>query len=195
MISKSSNDQTTSLSQQELPFEYSPDHDYDINRPQYLYSDNEDGSLFQVGIVRPSDINRFGHIRGPRPASTQTNPGTIQVATINGHVYDTNRPQYLYCHNGDGTLFDVGIARPGDITEYGAIRGAHPSSIQDNPGVIASANSYEFWHHPGYERRQAPTHQSIASSQGHLQSRMQDTTTYENDFTRHPAKGAQNNHV
>jgi hypothetical protein len=72
---------------------------------------------------------------------------------ITDHPYDINRPQYLYCHNGDGTLFDVGIAGPDDIDEYGFISGPRPSSIQHNPEVTEAATIHEFRHHPGYKRR------------------------------------------
>ena len=36
-------------------------HGYDINRPQYLYRDNGDGSLIEIGLAGPNDFI------GPRP--------------------------------------------------------------------------------------------------------------------------------
>ena len=36
-------------------------------RPQYLYTENGDGSLSSVGLAGPSDYDSQGKIRGPRP--------------------------------------------------------------------------------------------------------------------------------
>jgi hypothetical protein len=156
--------QPTHPTQLRPPIQLPPDHAYDVDRPQYLYSDNGDGSLYEVGLVGPGDIDKYGLIRGPRPAIIQINPEGLQAATITDHPYDTNRPQYLYSYNGDGTLFDVGIAGPSDIDEYGVIRGPRPSSIQHNPEVTEAATRYEFRYHPGYERKRRQALTSTESS-------------------------------
>ncbi len=44
---------------------------YDIHRPQYLYRDNGDGSLIEVGLAGPNDFDKHGNPKGPRPASSQ----------------------------------------------------------------------------------------------------------------------------
>jgi hypothetical protein len=53
-----------------------------VNRPQYLYSDNSDGSLFSVGIAGPEDFDKNGNIRGTRPSQYQNNSGGIQGTLI-----------------------------------------------------------------------------------------------------------------
>jgi hypothetical protein len=41
--------------------------------------------------------------------------------------------QYLYCKNGDGRLFDVGIMRPSDFDKHGAIQGQCLSPLPNPP--------------------------------------------------------------
>jgi hypothetical protein len=48
-----------------------PNHPYDPDRPQYLYLDNGDGSLFEAGEAGPKDFHPDGTIHGPRPAIKQ----------------------------------------------------------------------------------------------------------------------------
>jgi hypothetical protein len=94
------------------------DHPYDPERPQYLYLDNGDGSLFRVGIATPADFDEHGVISGRRPT----------VSEMNGdHPYDPARPQYLYRDNGDGSLFCVGMATPYDFDASGVIHGIRPT--------------------------------------------------------------------
>ena len=63
-----------------------PSHSYDANRPQHLYSDNGDGSLFSVGIAGPSDFYSNGVIHGPRPSRRQIRgSNNIQSASIATH--------------------------------------------------------------------------------------------------------------
>jgi hypothetical protein len=99
------------------------------------------------------------------------------------------RQQYLYLDNGDGSLFCVGIARPEDIDANGVIRGPRPARRQINPCVIQREDN-----------DQGPTEEELLSMEENLLStgahdQTQDTTTHDNDFESHPAKGAQTNHV
>jgi hypothetical protein len=55
-------------------------HAYDPNRPQLLYCDHGDGSLYVVGEAGPNDFDEYGNIHGARPAKTQ-NPYSIQRAS------------------------------------------------------------------------------------------------------------------
>jgi hypothetical protein len=59
-----------------------PSHEYDPERPQYISSDNGDGSLFCVGTATPSDFDEFGIILGPRPSQIQLNSANIESAII-----------------------------------------------------------------------------------------------------------------
>jgi hypothetical protein len=64
-----------------------PSYEYeDKERPQYLYSENDNGSLFCVGLAGPNDFHPNGMIHGARPSQTQR-PGlaTIEVATTQPH--------------------------------------------------------------------------------------------------------------
>jgi hypothetical protein len=63
-------------------YEPAPSHPYDVKRPQYLYSDNGDGSLFSMGIARPEDFDQNGNIRGARPSKYQTKSGGIQGTLV-----------------------------------------------------------------------------------------------------------------
>jgi hypothetical protein len=50
------------------------------------------------------------------------------------HPYNTTQPQQIFMDNGDGSLFSVGIARPGDFDQYGNICGPRPSPHQSTIG-------------------------------------------------------------
>lgn len=76
----------------------------------------------------------------PTPSSDRMDLSGIDQTAISSHPYDPARPQHLYCANGDGTLFCVGIAGPSDFDD-GNIRGLRPSKHQPNPDVIEAAAS------------------------------------------------------
>jgi hypothetical protein len=75
--------QSPSSSAPETPDQHPPipSHPYDIDRPQYLYLDNGDGSLFKVGIAGPGNFDANGNVTGPRPSQLQRNPHHIQGAS------------------------------------------------------------------------------------------------------------------
>jgi hypothetical protein len=54
-----------------LPMQTSPTaslkRGYHLLRPQYLYLNNGDGSLFECSIAGPNDFDSEGNVRGLRP--------------------------------------------------------------------------------------------------------------------------------
>ena len=48
-----------------------PPRGFSTSRPEYLYQDNGDGSLYQVGMAGPQDYDSDGHIQGPQPSPNQ----------------------------------------------------------------------------------------------------------------------------
>ena len=49
----------------------SPSHQgYHPLKPQYIYADNGDGSIYRVGVAGPSDFHPNGTIRGIHPSPT-----------------------------------------------------------------------------------------------------------------------------
>jgi hypothetical protein len=95
----------------------SPPRGYHPLRPQYLYLDNGDGSLFECGIAGPNDFDSEGNVRGlrpsadhllnfdqsrlPRPLTSETANGANEPdsSPIRGRPYTAPR----IATNGDGT--------------------------------------------------------------------------------------------
>jgi hypothetical protein len=67
-----------------------------------------------------------------------------QHPPISSHPYDIDRPQYLYLDNGDGSLFKIGIAGPGDFDANGSVTGPQPSQLQRNPHHIQGASPIQY---------------------------------------------------
>jgi hypothetical protein len=65
----------------QLFIEHRSPHGYDIHHPQYLYRDNGDGSLIEVGLAGPDDFDEHGNPKGPRPASSQ-DPYTTTIQRL-----------------------------------------------------------------------------------------------------------------
>jgi hypothetical protein len=65
----------------QLFIEHRSPHGYDIHHPQYLYRDNGDGSLIEVGLAGPDDFDEHGNPKGPRPASSQ-DPYTTSIQRL-----------------------------------------------------------------------------------------------------------------
>jgi hypothetical protein len=73
--------------------EVMPSHPYNVNRPQFLYVHNGNGSLDSAGYAGPNDFTSDGRILGPRPALHQPrNSHNIQAAQIRHIQVRPNQP-------------------------------------------------------------------------------------------------------
>jgi hypothetical protein len=87
---------------------------YDIDRPQYLYSDNGDGSLTCVGLAGPQDFYFDGTIHGPRPSRHQPNPENIQLESD-----PDDSPKFLGIHQPNSPNSPPNLRLPSPITSMG----------------------------------------------------------------------------
>jgi hypothetical protein len=76
---------------------------YDSDDPEYVYDENEDGTLFCIGLAQPNDFLPDGSIRGPQPSLHDNDIAMMQIRSA-FHPRDPSSEPILRSPSTDNTI-------------------------------------------------------------------------------------------